>query len=916
MRFSKINLTLVSIGILLYLLCISAIAKAQVHQITVKGKVTAIENDRPLPDAIVQVDGAGIFATTDQNGFFTLLLRNPGAYQLLVSLLGKKQLQLNILLKKDTLLNLQMETLSLALKEVSVVSKRRKMGSSNVIDQTAIHHLQPISLGDILQLLPGQLARNPDMSAAQQFNLRQVPSNSDASRANALGTAIIMDGIPLSNNANLQTSVNILNSAPGSLPSFSSVAGRGNDLRQIPADQIESIEVITGVPSARYGDLTSGGVLVNTRAGVFSPQLTTRVNPLLVQQSLGFGFKLGKNGGILSIDNDFSYSFQDPRNTLSQYTRITNQLTYSKAFLKNKGLYTTTRLGFSSTLDNLKQDPDDKRYQRKIYSKDQGLRFGTNLKLNTSLSWLSSLTMDFGINYTHQQSYLQELITRDLFPVSNALVDGTNVARYGESEYLSVVNTDGKPLSLYNRLEGVFFNNATARNLKHQLVAGFEYRFDGNTGEGRLFDPTRPPRQNYAVGDRPRSYDEIPALQQIGYYVEDRITSTIFNRELNFNAGIRYDNIQPSSLFTGRFGNKLLPRINMAVEIWKNFRFKAGYGLTSKSPTLSFLYPGKRYVDLVNFNYYAANPTERLVVITTKVFDVNNEQLKSYTAEKFELGLDYEKNGFSGYITAYREGTNGAFGINRDVTVLAVAKLKATSFPVGTPPVLSPTPESMVPFYAGYDVSVNNRKITNKGVEFQLNTPEFKDINTSLNFNGAWTTTTSFDNGNAVDYQKAIFSSVTPTSVAIYRSGFGNRGSRFNTSLRFATHFPQLKFLLSGLVQTVWSSSNRNLDLSPYPVGYVSNMGEVVYLSQSDAMKPEYIPLRRILSSTLAGTDSAPPLWLFNIRLTKEFKNNSGISFYVNNVVADRGTYLNTVSNSFVQRNQSLFFGAEFTIHL
>jgi hypothetical protein len=522
--------------------------------------------------------------------------------------------------------------------------------------------------------------------------------------------------------------------------------------------------------------------------------------------------------------------------------------------------------------------------------------------------------VDLGLSYGQQKSYLQELVTRDLFPVTDVISEGRNIARYGESEYLSVVETDGRPVSAYNRIEGVFFSNRLLGNASHKVIAGFEYRYDGNNGAGRMFDPSRPPRQNYAVGDRPRSFAEIPAMVQLGYYLEEQISSTVLGKELNINAGFRYDNIQPNGIFKGKFGNQILPRLNLAMETFPGLRMKAGYGLTAKAPTLSFIYPGKRYIDLVNFNYYAQNPAERLVVMTTKVFDTTNEELRSYTSEKFEVGFDYEKNGFRGYLTAYRENTNGAFGTNRNVEVVQVEKLKAISFPQGEPPILSSIPEAIVPFYAGYDVSVNNRKIINKGIEFQLNTPELKAINTRFNFNGAWISTISYDNGNAVDYQKAIFSSTTPKWVAIYRSGFGNQGGRFNTSVRFITHFPQLRFLLSGLLQTVWTNTNKNIDLNPNPVGYVSDSGQVVYLNEEEGASEQYISLRRQLSTTLSEIDQAPPLWLVNIRLTKEFKNNSSISFYVNNLIGDRGTYLNPISNTIVQRNQNLFFGGEFTI--
>jgi outer membrane receptor for ferrienterochelin and colicin len=892
---------------------------SQQRKITVKGIVLKSEDKMPIDGVFVQSLQSNSYSLSNQKGEFILYKQSPGEILINVSLLGRKTIQQAFFAKNDTTIIIYMEILSLSMNEVSVVAQQRKTGSSSVINRTAIKHTQPTSLADVLQLIPGQLSLNPDLSSAQQINLRQVPSNSDASRANALGTAVLLDGIPLSNNANLQNTVTILNSPPGSLPSFSSVAGRGNDLRQIPADQIETIEVIRGVPSARYGDLTSGAILVTTRAGVFKPQFTTRLNPNLIEQNAGFGIKL-KGNSILSVDNDLTVSQDDPRNTLSKFTRFTSQFTWTRPWLKNNKLFTTARIALFSTIDENKQNPDDLRYQRKIFSRDRGFRFSNNGKLNTNSRIFSLLTYDFGLSYSSQDSYLQELVTRDLFPVSDATTNITQQGRYGESEYLSILNTQGKPLSVYARLEGTLFRTTASflekNNISNQLILGTEFRHDGNNGAGRIFDPTRPPRQNYSAGDRPRSYSDIPTLKQLSYYAENKFATSLLNKEINIHTGLRLDNIQPLNPIQGKFGNVLAPRINLAVETIKNLRVKAGYGLTSKAPTLSYIYPGNRYFDLVNFNYYAANPAERLVIITTVVFDTNNENLKSYTSRKFEAGLDYEHSGFFGYITAFKELSKGAYGTNREVTALGVTKYKPLELPAGKPPVLDPIPLRVDQFYAAYDITANNRRIENTGIEFQFDTPRLTSINTSFNFTGAFIRTISYDNGNAVDANRAVFSNVIPNRIPIFKSGFGNEGERFNTSLRFDTRIPQLRFLLSGLVQTIWTNSNRNMNLSPFPIGYVDRLGNLVYLSESEAQQSQYGDLKRALNATLQNRDLAPALWLLNLRLTKEFRNKSSLAFYVNNVPGDQGRYYNTVSQTYIKRNQSLFFGAEFTISL
>ena len=42
---------------------------------------------------------------------------------------------------------------------------------------------------------------------------------------------------------------------------------KGAGLRNISSSNIESVEIITGIPSVEYGDLSNGIVKINTRKG-------------------------------------------------------------------------------------------------------------------------------------------------------------------------------------------------------------------------------------------------------------------------------------------------------------------------------------------------------------------------------------------------------------------------------------------------------------------------------------------------------------------------------------------------------------------------------------------------------------------------------------------------------------------------
>lgn len=277
MRFAA-TYRIVAPVIIAILLCCSKAGLSQ-KTYTLKG---VVKNSAALENTTVTLLPAEETMLTDREGMFSYTQLPVGSYQLKVSAVGYASETIGIFLRSDTLVIIELLQRIVGLKEVTVVAQSKKLGSSSQIDKSAIIHTQPVSLADVLQLVPGQLANNPTLGAAQQVNLRQIPSTTDAARSNALGTQVILDGVPVSNNANLQSDVNILNASPSALPAFSSVAGRGNDLRQIPADNIESIEVIRGIPSAKFGDLTSGLIMVNSRIGVFKPEIRVRVNPNLL----------------------------------------------------------------------------------------------------------------------------------------------------------------------------------------------------------------------------------------------------------------------------------------------------------------------------------------------------------------------------------------------------------------------------------------------------------------------------------------------------------------------------------------------------------------------------------------------------------------------------------------------------------
>ncbi len=601
----------------------------------VTGTVTESGSGKPIEGAIVQLVQYGLIAVTNAKGAFVFNEVPVNRTRISIKSISMVSLEDEIIIQSgNNQLDFRLKTNAFNLKEVQVVARESRTGATTSnINKTAIEHLQATSLADVMQLLPGAVVKNPDFSNVNQFAVRQVGTDNTGS----LGTAVIVNGSPVSNNANLQ----MLNTATSAtLAGFSTSSGGGVDYRQISANNIESVEVIRGIPSVEYGDLTSGAVIVNTKAGKEPFQLKARVNPRITQLWAGKGFSLGKKGGSLFADMDYTKAADDQRYEYTGYSRITGDLQYSQTFFgTKKPLYTVTGFSYGMNLDEQKQDPDDAVNQEKRKAQDYSFRFNTSGKWSLKKKFARMLTYNFSVNYAIQKGFQQQLVSGAIYPLSSAVKDTTLAGQYVPSQYLSQVWIEGKPLNIYAKVADNFFLKSGIFN--HRLLLGTEWKTDVNLGTGKTYDVSRPPRMSDGNASRPRSYKDIPALNQLSFYAEDNMTAMIFKRHFSLQAGLRYDNVQPNGIWNTHFGTALSPRFNFSYEVLNKFFIRAGYGTTTKAPTLAYLYPENAYFDLVNFNYYAANPAERLVLITTKVFDAGNTNLKLSRGNKKELGFDW-----------------------------------------------------------------------------------------------------------------------------------------------------------------------------------------------------------------------------------------------------------------------------------
>ena len=528
-----------------------------------KGKVLNKKTGEVVIGAAVQLEELEIWTITNKDGLFEFKNIVPQNYTLQIRCLGYELYSTTAIVNINTIdeVIINLVPTSYDMEEVNVLAKKgNNITTSTNIGNAAIEHVQPTSLSDIMQLLPGNIAENPDLSKPQQISIREIGTDDNTS----MGTAIIIDNAPISNDANLQT----LSTASSREGEFSTVVGTGIDLRQISTDNIESVEVIKGIPSVVYGDLTSGAVVVTTKAGSSPLSIKLKADPKIKQLAFSKGLKIPSTNDFLNINFDYLSSYSDVTSKYKGFKRVTGQMAYSKVFMRTTTpLSFNTKLSYFGTIDNEKTDPDAMVANEEYRTDDQGVR------LNLYGSWMlkkkliSNLKYAFSLSYSHQENYQKRYRTTSggVEPISLSLFEGENYGIYLPTEQLTELTIDGKPVNAFAQVtydKFITFENG----IINKILFGSDYRLSGNYGKGQIYDITNPPFIAHS-SSRPRSFHEIPNLQNYAVYLENKIIIPIKETSLNIQGGARLNNYQPTGIFTSSIGFYVEPRFNIRYNL-------------------------------------------------------------------------------------------------------------------------------------------------------------------------------------------------------------------------------------------------------------------------------------------------------------------------------------------------------------
>ncbi|GET30250.1 TonB-dependent receptor domain-containing protein [Prolixibacter sp. SD074] len=795
---------------------------------------------------------------------------------------------------------------SLGLREIKVLASENEQSltSATTIGQQAIELVQATNLGDIMQLLPGRPVQNPDLNSAGQAQLRGTGSSTD-NKIDAFGTAIIVNGIPLSNDANMQVSNT---STIGANGLFSTVSGGGIDLRDIPADQISRIEVIRGIPSVRYGNLTSGVIRVETMQGKAPFRAKVRLDPTTQEASLGKGLALGKSNQTLNIGFDLTHSQQDLHIPVPAYNRATASANWN-IHSNNHNWRNQVNLSLLYAKDRDKGDKDAALEENR-YASDKGFRVSTKGEIKSGEKILKRLAYQVSLAMRNQDAYNKQLRSGEAQPLPTNLVGGTFEVPFAPAEYYTATRIEGKPVNFYASLIQRFA--VSGEKVHDRFFVGTEWRTDVNHGNGKTFDAGYPPPSSY----RPRAYNDVPALNQFSLFAENSFTFPLAGKTVQWQAGIRYDNVLPNGLFKSSFDTKWQPRTNLTYQLFPYLRLRGGYGITAKAPSLVYLYPEAAYFDAVSYMFYSATyPDERLALMTTHIFDATNNQLKFMTNRKAEIGVDLNAGKWSAHVTFYNEKTRNAYSFT-DVPAAFPYPVYDTSFYLpgnGEKPQLDEVNVDTLTYRSAYLKPNNSLNIDRKGIEFAIQSPEITQTGTSFNLSGAWSANTSWSDAPDILEISRNFPNNPNGYMGMYESNKTNR-ELFLTTFRIVQHIPVLRFVATAALQNTWIDKYGSIFRGSVPVGYIDENGNTIPLTSARATTGFPFLIRSVDPVTNEKV-SRPALWNLNLKLAKEIGKNYRFSFFANNMFMHNPAYANHRTGQIEKRNPALYFGGELAFH-
>jgi outer membrane receptor protein involved in Fe transport len=627
---------------------------------TLVGTVVDKKSQQPIAFATVAlisattgkpIDGA----VCDEAGHFTLRGLLAGTYNLQVSFVGYKPLE-----------------------QAGVTLT----GGAETLLGTLALESAPAQLGEVL--VQGQRVLVEEKVDRTVYNAEQDHTTQGGDAIDVLRRVPLLS-VDLNGNVSLRGSTTIkvlLNNKPSTI-----MAGSIADaLKQLPADQIKAVEVITA-PSARYDAEGAVGIIniITKQDNLQGKTLSLNTTAGLRGASLGLSgsYKAGRMGLTLggsgrsnyNIPGTFAndqqtYSAPDvlasrtQQQALTQYHDLAGQYTLGWTFDLNPRnvLWASVRAG----LRNSHSDQNELRTASDLYT--AGALLDQTSDTRTVHTQSLSNTVDVSVGYTHTTvKPRQELSMLGLYSRNNR---HDNFSNYIFDRY-----DNGVTLADY-RLQNLnpSINQELTLQLDYQTPLGPKQLLEVGAKNilRRVNSDYTTSQADGLVGD---TYTQLPNTSlnnSFRYHQNVAATYASYTVELPrqyvLKAGLRYEYTSIVATFTTGGADAdipayavLVPSVNLSRKLVSGNVLKAAYTRRLQRPSLQFLNP----------NFAAANPRE---------VSQGNALLRPEYMNNYELGYTTTFQGLSFTLSGFVRTTAGSIqAVRRPVTTPEAASYSVSS---------------------------------------------------------------------------------------------------------------------------------------------------------------------------------------------------------------------------------------------
>lgn len=823
---------------------------------TLAGKVIDRKSKTPIEFSTIVIVDKELWTVADEKGEFIMKKIPKGKIKIEVSCLSYQSAIYELDLSKDiTNFVFQLSEDNLTLKDAVVTAKESSSNATTnrTIDKVAIDHLQLNNVTDVSSLLPGGATpKSSLLTSDSQFEIRSSGESLDNS---SFGTAVEVDGVRLSSNSAYKSMNRI------------STATKGASTRNIASANIESVEIITGVPSVEYGDMTNGMVKINTRQGKTPFIVNLMTNPNTKQMAISKGFGLGKRGGIINLSAERTIAVAQLDSPYTSYQRNNISAIYTNTFGISTSMPIKFKFGVTGNIggQNSKADPDS---FKDTYSKQND----NTIRGNFSFNWLLNKSWITNIELSGSAIYSDKLYTEKVNKSSSA----SSVGIHGMEEGYFVatpyeVNPNAEIIlrpsgywyeQLYDDSKELDYNIHLKANWSHnfgsvtnKIKLGAIYTGSGNLGRGEYYKDMQT-----APSWRPYLYSDVPFMNNIATYLEENINIPIGSTNLNMIAGIRseWTTIKGSDYGTV---NSLSPRFNGKYTILKydrkrfvkEFSIRASWGIAVKLPSFGILFPKPRYQDKLVFSpgSLADGSSFSAYHIMPKTLEYNPNLIWQRNQQS-EIGIETNLGGVKVSLTGYYNKTYNAYTTvkdydnytykwtdqkdlekctipseNRQYSINQTTGIVTVSDRTGVmaPQTLSYTNKNT--FIEKTTTANNSSPSLRAGAEWVVDFGMIKPIMTSIRFDGSYY------------YYRGVASNITassPTSLRmpdgvtpyqyigyyVGKDGYsnGSEANQVRANLTFTTHIPKIRMIISLKVESSLYSSKQTL--SEYEGGQIT----------------------------------------------------------------------------------------------